>query len=97
MSRLFRPSVCGPLVFCLVLGALYFFGSTGDQAFADKSSKGGLPAMNARMEDMEDAMLQVFVEMDSQRLVFNAVNFTLNTRINSLDARLVQLEGGGVD
>src|SRR5262245_60318301 len=51
-----RPNIVGPCVFCLVLGALYFLGSTGSTAMADKSSKGGLPAALDRIETMEVAM-----------------------------------------
>jgi hypothetical protein len=96
MSKL-RPNIVGPCVFCLVLGALYFLGSTGSTAMADRSSRGGLPAALDRIETLEDALGLVMQDLDSQAMLINAWNFDLNARIDLLADRVTVLEGGGGD
>ena len=90
MSKLRRPAVFAPFVFCLVLGALYFFGSSGQQAQAvdDPNAKGGLPAALKRIQTLEDAMDMVFDDLDSQRAFLNTFNFNVNSRLNALEERV---------
>ena len=92
MSKL-RPTFIGPCVFCLVLGALYFLSSSGNSAMADKSSRGGLPA---RVETIEDALPVVFEDLDRQAALLNAYNFSVNARLDDLEARVIALEGGSI-
>jgi hypothetical protein len=88
MSSLHRPAVYAPFLCCLALVALYFLVAPGERVFADKSAKGGLPAVIDRVELLEDALSVVFTELDTQQSLVNA----LNARIDELEARVTALE-----